>query len=339
MFDVDPMGALVKRSAGIVLGCLLGGLLLAGPALAQNDAQTLRVGLIGFNSAELRQGYEQSLVDGLRELGYVEGKNLELVRRYADGQPARVRQIAKELTDLKLDAIVTTCTPTTKVMEEATQTTPLVMAAVSDPVGAGLIKSYAKPGGNITGLATQFEDIVGKMLQLFIEAVPQASPVAVMHNPRNPVHQAFLKQLASAAPPLNVDLIPVAVDLQTDIDAAIDGAGKKGADSVLALPDDTLIGHFRRPIIRAATRRRMASFFGYREAVEDGALMSYGESRRHTYYRVAYYLDKIAKGAQPGNLPVAQPTRFELAVNLATAQALGITIPPSVMARADRVVQ
>jgi len=333
------VGTLWKEFASTRLASLLGCLLLAGAAAAQTEPPTLRVGLVGFNSAELRQAYEQSLVEGLRERGYVEGKNLELVRRYADGQPARVGQIAKELTDLKLDAIVTTCTPTTKVMEKATQTTPLVMAAVSDPVGAGLIQSYARPGGNITGLATQFEDIVSKMLELFIEAVPRASPVAVLYNAHNPVHQEFLKELGAAAPSLKVRLLPVAIDLQSDIDAVFDALTKQGAASALALPDDTLIAHFRRLIIQAAAKHRMASFFGYREAVEDGALMSYGESRRRTYYRVAYYLDRIAKGAKPGELPVEQPTRFELAVNLTTAKALGLTIPHSILLRADRVVE
>jgi len=313
--------------------------LILGLSLAQGQPQTLRVGLIGFNSAELRQGYEASLIEGLRERGYVEGRNLELVRRYADGQPARVHEIADELAGLKLDAVVTTCTPTTRVMHETTQTIPLVMAAVSDPVGAGLIESYGRPGGNITGLATQFEDLVGKMLQLLVETVPGASPVAVLHNARNPVHQRFLKELAAAALPLKVRLLPVVVGLQTDVAKAIGAAARQGAKSVLALPDDTLVGHFRKPIIRAAAQQRMPSFFGYREAVEDGALMSYGESRGRTYYRVAYYLDKLAKGAQAGELPVERPTGFELAVNLKTAQALGLSIPQSILLRADRVIE
>jgi len=279
------------------LACI--GIFLASFAHAASTPHTLRVGLIGFAPAKLRQDYERSLIKGLRDRGYVEGKNLVLVRRYADGKPARAEQIAKELTGLKLDAIVTTCTPTTELMEEATQTTPLVMAAVSDPVGAGLIDSYARPGGNITGLATQFEDVVGKMLQLFTEAVPDASPVAVLYNPQNPVHEEFLKELRAAAGPLKVRLIPVKLGLKTDIAAAIDGAAKKGAVSVLALPDDTVVELYRRKVIRAAAQRHMPSFFGYREAVEDGGLMSYGESRRRIYYWVAYYLDKIAKGAKP----------------------------------------
>lgn len=320
-----------------ILACI--GVVVASIALAASTPQTLRVGLIGFAPAKLRESYEQSLVKGLHDLGYVEGKNLKLVRRYADGKPARAERIAKELASLKLDAIVTTCTPTTELMEKTTQTTPLVMAAVSDPVGAGLIKSYARPGGNITGLATQFEDIVGKMLQLFTEAVPNASPVAVLYNPQNSVHREFLKELTAVAEPLKVRLIPVKVGLQTDVNAAIGAAAKKGAASVLALPDDTVVELFRRQVIHAATQRHMPSFFGYREAVEDGGLMSYGQSRRRIYYRVAYYLDKIAKGARPDALPVAQPTSFELAINRGTAKALGIKIPESVMVRADWVVQ
>lgn len=312
---------------------------LSFAALAQADAQKLRVGLIGFNSAALRQSYEASLIEGLRERGYIEGRNLELVRRYADGQPARVRQIADELAGLGLDAVVTTCTPTTRVMHKTTQATPLVMAAVSDPVGAGLIASYGRPGGNITGLATQFEDLVGKMLELFVEAVPDASPVAVLHNAHNPVHRRFLQELASAAVPLKVRLLPLEVGLQADIGAKVGAAAQQGAKSVLALPDDTLVAHFRRSIIRVAAQQRMPSFFGYREAVEDGALMSYGESRGRSYYRVAYYLDRLAKGAQPGELPVERPTRFELVVNLKTAQTLGLAVPRSILLRADHVIE
>ena len=320
-----------------ILACASG--LLPALAQATSPPPTLRVGLIGFSSVELREGYEQSLIDGLRERGYVEGENLELVRRYADAQPARVRQIASEMTTLRLDAVVTTCTPTTAVIHESAQSTPVVMAGVSDPVGAGLIKSYARPGGHITGLATQFEDLVGKMLGLLHEAVPDASPVAVLFNPRNRVHATFLKELASAAAPLNVELRPVAVGLQSDFAAVIDAAGRQGARSVLALPDDTLIGHFRRPIIRAAQKLRMATFFGYREAVEDGALMSYGESRRSIYYRVAFYLDKLARGARPADLPVEQPTQLELTLNLGTARSLGLKIPESILLRADHVVE
>jgi len=313
--------------------------LLAVAQIAIGQTNVKRIGLIGFSSAEMRSRYEQSLVDGLRDLGYVEGKNLQLVRRYADGDPARAHVIADELATLKLDAVVTTCTPTTRLMTELTQTTPLVMAAVSDPVGEGLIASYAKPGGNVTGLATQFEDIVGKMLELYAEAVPALSPVAVLFNPRNRVHKKFLEDLDRTGARLGVRVMPVEIALGAKVDAKIDAAARAGAVSVLALPDDTLIGHYRRAIIDAAARRRLPSFFGYGEAVEEGGLMSYGESRRNTYRRVAYYLDRLAKGANPGSLPVEQPTGFELTVNLKTAQRLGLTIPRSILLRADRVIE
>lgn len=308
-------------------------------AAAQAQPQKLRVALIGFSTAELREPYEQKFIEELRERGYVEGKNLELMRRYADGQPARVHQIASELAGLKLDAVVTTCTPTTAVIHKSAEATPLVMAGVSDPVGAGLIASYARPGGNVTGMATQFEDIVGKMLELLLEAVPQASPVAVLFNAGNRIHQRFLKELATAATPLQAILVPVPIGLEIDVDAAIDAAVRKGARSVLALPDDTVVGHLRREIIRAADKRRMPSFFGYREAVDDGALMSYGENRGRTYQRVAYYVDKLARGTRPEELPVEQPTRFELTVNQKTANALKLKIPQSILLRADHIVE
>lgn len=327
------------RSWATLLAVTLTCALLGPLGHASGQGRTLRVGLIGFSSEELRESYEQSLIEGLRERGYVEGKNLTLVRRYANGRPSRVPQIANELANLNLDAVVTTCTPTTAAMHRATQTTPLVMAAVSDPVGEGLIKSYARPGGNITGLATEFEDVVGKMLQLLLEAVPSASPVAVLFDAENPVHREFLKELESAAGRLGVHLLPMAIGVHTNLRSAFDTLAQRGAVSVLVLPDDTLVDHRRRPIIAAAARHHMPSFFGYREAIEDGGLMSYGESLRRIYRRAAYYLDKIAKGIKPAQLPVEQPIVFELVINLKTAKTLDLTIPSSLLARADQVIE
>lgn len=333
------MQPLPKRSTLVRLGALMVGGGIPAAVRAQPRSKVLRVGLIGFSTAELRGAFEQSLVDGLRERGYVEGRNLVLERRYADGSPARVGEIASELAALDLDAIVTTCTPTTAAMRKATRTTPLVMASVSDPVGQGFIASYARPGGNVTGLATQFEDVAGKMLELFVEAVPAASPVAVLFNSRNPVHRQFLKELEVAAKPLAARLLPVEFGLQTNIAEMFGDLASQGAASLLVLPDDTLLGHFRRELVAISKTRRLPTFFGSREAVDEGGLMSYGESARRTYSRVAYYLARIAEGGDPAGLPVEQPTRFELTVNLKTARELGLALPQSILLRADRLVE
>ncbi len=332
MQPLPKRATLVRLAALAVAG-------LPAAAMAQRQGKALRVGLIGFSSADLRSAFEQSLVAGLRERGYVQGKNLVLERRYADGQPVRVGEIAGELAALDLDAIVTTCTPTTAAMRKVTRTTPLVMASVSDPVGQGFIESYAHPGGNVTGLATQFEDVAGKMLELFIEAVPAASPVAVLFNPGNPVHRHFLRDLEVAANPLDARLLPVGFGLQTDLASMFESMASQGAASLMVLPDDTLLGHFRRELVAMSRVRRLPSFFGARDAVEEGGLMSYGESARRTYSRVAYYLDRIAEGASPANLPVEQPTRFELTVNLKTARDLGLTLPQAILLRADRLIE
>lgn len=199
-------------------------------------------------------------------------------RRHAEGLGERMPEIANELVALKLDVIVTTCTPSTRLMYSKTRTVPLVMASVSDPVGQKLIASYAHPGGNITGLASQFEDIAGKMLGLFREAVPKASHVAVLFNAGNPVHKIFLREMEAAASLINVRLSPIAIGGKTDIAATFDGMAAQGVTGVLVLPDDPLLTNLRRRFVEMAAKHGMPSFFGLREAVEDGGLMSYGET-------------------------------------------------------------
>jgi len=308
-------------------------------SLAQTQSKPLRVGIISFGDSELGGHLRQTLLEALRERGYVEGRNLQLVRGYAAGRPERVSEIANEFANQKLDMVVTTCTPTTRVMHKATQTIPLVMVAVSDPVGQGLIASYPRPGGNVTGVASQFEDVAPKMLQLLVEAAPKASPVAVAFNPRNPVHTRFLKEIEAAAQPLGVRVSPLEIGREADVAAKLDGTAPHGFASILVLPDDPLLSHLRRRFVEVAAKRRLPSFFGISEAVEDGGLMSYGQTLRQAYSRAAYFVDRIAKGAEPADLPVEQPTRFELVVNRKTARALGLMIPQSVLLRADRVIE
>jgi putative ABC transport system substrate-binding protein len=326
----------------LIRGAALVALLWLGwsPAsLAQGPEKPARIGLIAFGERQMRELWEQTFIDGLRERGYVEGKNLVIERRHAEGSAQRMPEIAAELAALRLDAIVTTCTPSTRVMHQASRATPLVMAAVSDPVGQGLIASYSRPGGYITGLASQFEDIAAKMLALLRESVPSASPVAVLVNARNPVHPTLLRELEAAARPLNVTLVPVEVGLQTDLPATFARMARDGILSVLVLPDDPTLIHLRRKLAEQAIKHRMPSFFGLREAVEDGGLMSYGENVGRSYHRAAYYVDRVVRGANPGDLPVEQPTRFEFVINLRTAKTLGLAIPQSILLRADEVIQ
>ena len=306
---------------------------------AQTPKQSMRVGLISFGAVEMGSHLYQSMIDGLRERGYIEGKNLVVERRYADGRFERVAGIAKELEALKLDAVLTTCTPTTRAMAAVPHAIPLVMAAVSDPVGQGLIASFSHPGGNITGTASQFEDLIGKMLGLFREAVPQVGSIAVIHNPRNPVHKRFLTEVEATASSLGVTVTLFTISRPEEVAPAFDGIRRDGNNAVLVLPDDPNLFNIRRLIVERATAHRLPSFYGIGEAVEDGGLMSYGESLRDSYFRAAHYLDRIAKGAKPAELPVEQPTKFELVINLKTAKALGLILPPTLLARADRLIE
>jgi putative tryptophan/tyrosine transport system substrate-binding protein len=305
--------------------------------LAQD--KPLRIGIIAYGRSDMSEHLRRTLLDALRERGYVDGGNLQLVHGYAEARPGGVPQIASEFAALNLDMVITTCTPTTSAMRKATQTTTLVMAAASDPVGQGLIASYRRPGGNITGVASQFEDVAAKMLQLLVEAVPKASPVAVAFNPRNPVHQVFLKEMEASARTLQVSVVPIEIGQEDEIAAKLDGAAPQRFASLMVLPDDPFFSHLRRQFVAVAAKQRMPSFFGINEAVEEGALMSYGQPLSDAYIRAADYVDRIVKGAKPADLPVEQPTRFMLAVNKKTARTLGLAIPHSVLVRADLVIE
>jgi putative ABC transport system substrate-binding protein len=334
------MNAVLRRASLVHLGVTVTLLLAGFPTCssAQTQEKSIRLGLIEYGNSELSRNNMRLLLEGLREHGYVEGKNLLFERRHAEGQGERMPAIADELIALKLDAIVTTCTPSTRLMYSRTHSVPLIMAAVSDPVGQKLIASLARPGGNITGLASQFEDIAGKMLALFREAVPRTSHVAVLFNETNPVHTIFLREIQAAALPIDVRLSPVAISAKTDIAATADEMVARGVNGVLALPDDPMLTNRRRLIVEMATKRGLPSFFGMAEAVDDGGLMSYGENFGKTYFRAAHYVDKVLKGASPAELPVEQPTRFELVVNQKTARSLGLVLPRSILLRADRVI-
>ena len=315
--------------------------LAVAPAFAQAPEKTKRLGILVSGSAGPRSHLEQALLDGMRDRGYVEGRNLVVERRFANGIPERLHQGARELAALGLDAIVSTCSPSTNAAKQATATlgTPIVMANVSDPVGQGLIASLARPGGNITGRSSQADETLPKMLQLFSAVLPKSTRVAVLHNTRNPVHARMWRELLQVSVGLDVTLVRIDVAGPKDFPAAFDTIARERLGALLVLPDDNMTMNFRAQLVELVTARGLPTMYGPREFVVQGGLMSYGENYAVSYRRTAGYVEKVLAGAKPGNLPVEQPTQFELVVNLKTAKALGITVPQSLLVQADEVLQ
>lgn len=326
----DTVKALLAFALMPLIGALPPG------ALAQTVDKTLHVGILSSGSRENRDSLDQALVQGLRDQGYVEGKNLIIERRYSS---SKVKDNATELAGMKLDAILTTCTGSTRTMKAATSTTPIVMAAVSDPVRQGIIASLARPGQNVTGTTSQAEDLLAKRLELLATLVPKSTTVAVLANANNPVHALGWPRLASAAQEMNLILLKVEFKESDELAAAIDTAVRAGAGALFVMPDDPMVINLRPQIVELAAKYRMPDFYWASEFVAAGGLMSYGENLGSSYRAAAAYMDKIKKGANPGNLPVEQPTRFELVINMKTAQALGLSVPQSLLMRADTVIR
>jgi putative ABC transport system substrate-binding protein len=324
------------RTVVLIVGLALG--LLAAPpaATAQQTRKIPRIGFLVFVSSEARyRGFQE----GLRELGYVEGQNIAIEFRSADGSLERLSDLAGELVRLQVDVIVAGSTVGAKAAKRATSTIPIVMANVSDPVGTGLVSSLARPGGNITGLSTMGQDLSGKRLELIREVVPRLRRIGVLWYQDSPSSVAAFKGLKAAAQSLGVDVRSLGVRPPVpEIDKAFGTAINWRADALIAL-DDSLIFSNRTRIIALAARHRLPAVYGYREFPDAGGLMAFGPSRHDMYARAATFVDKILKGTKPADLPVEQPTRFELVVNMKTAKALGITIPQSVLVRADQVIQ
>ena len=307
---------------------------------AQAADKQLHIGILSSGSEATRGGLEQSLLQSLRERGYVEGKNLVVERRYASAEfSVRAPKFARELAGMKLDAIVTTCSPSTITAKRATSSIPIVMAAVSDPVGQNIISSLAKPGQNVTGSSSQAEDLLPKRLEQLVELVPKARTVAVFANANNPVHALGWQRLEAAAQTLKIRLVKIDVHPPGGIPAGFEAAVHAQAGALLVMPDDPFFYNTRALIVELAAKHRLPDFYWASEYVEDGGLLSYGENLSSSYRGVAAYIDKIAKGSNPATLPVAQPTIFELVVNKKTAKTLGITIPGEILLRADTVIE
>jgi putative ABC transport system substrate-binding protein len=302
--------------------------------------KTVHIGILSSGTLELRGGLEQELLQGLRERGYVEGKNLIIERRYAGANMSVLSpQYARELAGMKLDAIVTTCSPSTQTAKNATSSTPIVMAAVSDPVGQKIIASLARPGQNVTGLSSQAGELLPKRLELLAAVVPKPATVAVMVNANNPVHALGWQTLEGAAQLLKMKLMKIEIRNRDGIEAGIEAAARARAGALFVMPDDPLFYNTRMRIVELAAKHRLPDFYWASDFVEAGGLMSYGENLRSSYRGAAAYVDKIAQGANPATLPVAQPTRFELVVNQKTAKTLGIKIPGDVLVLANKVIE
>ncbi len=319
------------------------GVLLVAPfaAIAQQQTKVRRIGFLAARSRSTPSNpdvYYDAFVQGMRELGYVEGKNLVIEWRYADGKYERLPGLAAELARLKLEVIVTHSTPTTQALRRATSAIPIVSANLGDPAGLGFAASLARPGGNITGLSAMQVDVSPKYLELLKLMMPALSRAAVLVNPGNPAHPAFLKGVQAAAEELGLKILPVDARNPEEIERGFAAMRRERADAVIILGDAFFIGQ-RRQITQLAARNQLPAMYSFREDVEAGGLISYGQNIADFYRRAAYFVDKILKGAKPGELPIEQPTKFELVINLKTAKALGLTIPQSFLVRADRVIR
>jgi putative ABC transport system substrate-binding protein len=319
---------------------LLSFLVLVGgiaAAFAQDTRKPVRIGLFVSGFPTEYAAHDQGLVAGLRRYGYVEGKNLIVERRYAQLQPERLASVAQEFARMDLDALVTVCTFSTKVALSATRTTPIVMLSVSDPVGLGVATSLPRPGGNVTGRSSLSRELIPKMMELFHETVPTADRIAVLINTHNPAHEPLWGDALQAAQRLNLTLVPIAAALPAGIDAATETVLSSRAQALFILPDDPPSLHLRSRLADFAERHSLPLFGSY-TPFESGALLSYGENVEVTARESAAYIDKIVHGAKPAELPIEQPTRFELSVNMRVAKQLGITIPQSVLVRANRII-
>jgi putative ABC transport system substrate-binding protein len=321
---------------------LVSGGLLAAPLAgeAQQAAKVARIGYLGTNVAAFPQ-LREAFLQRLRDLGYVEGRNVVIEYRSAERKPERLPALAAELIALKVDVIVATGTPASLAAKQATRTLPIVFGGVADPVGSGLVTSLAQPGGNVTGLSLLAPELVGKGLELLKQVVPGVSRVAVLWQPSGSgkrTEQDMLKETEVAARALGVRLQFVEVRGPADFDRAFSDMTRARAGALTVLSSNMFLVE-RRHLVTLAAKNRLPAVYPLRAFVDAGGLMAYGADLPDSIRRSATFVDKILKGAKPADLPVEQPTKFELVINLKTAKALGLTIPQSVLGRADEVIQ
>jgi len=327
-----------RRELLIALGAYVFATPLA--CFAQQQGKIWRVGFLSLRSrpASLESDTFGAFSNGMRELGYVEGKNLVIEWRFADNKYERLPDLAADLVRLKVDVIVTAGPAATSAAQKATTTIPIVFGGANDPVGSGFVKSLARPAGNITGLSNVSVEMSPKLLEMLLSTMPKLSRVAVLMNPSNSGHATMLKNVQAAAQKANVKVLPVEARTPQEIETGFSVMTKENAKAVIVVRD-ALFNQQVRQIAELAAKNRLSSIAQIREYVDAGGLMSYGPSITDSYRRAATYVDKIFKGAKPGDLPVEQPTKFELFINRKTAKALGLTVPQSLLISADKVIE
>jgi putative tryptophan/tyrosine transport system substrate-binding protein len=315
---------------------LIGGGVAAWPlaARAQQSGKIWRIGLIAHEQLK----HYDVLFEQLRQLGYVEGHNIIVERRYAQGRAERFEEFAAEMVRLKADLIIVNTTPAAIAVKKATTTIPIVIPTAIDPVGAGLISSLAHPGGNITGSTILSAELSAKRLELLKEVIPGLSRMEVLWNGANPANSLAWRQTQDAAVALGVALQPHAVQGPNDLELAFALMAQERSDALFVLEDALIIQYLKR-IVEFAIEKRLPTVFGHRDRVEAGGLMSYGPRFSEMMRRAASQVDKILRGARPADLPLEQPTAFEFVINLKTANALGLTVSPLLLSRADEVIE
>jgi putative tryptophan/tyrosine transport system substrate-binding protein len=325
-----------KMKNKMILICLLATSLLTTSSTQAQQPKISRVGILFVGGRD--QPHLEALKKGLSELGYTEGKNIILEYRYAEGRYDRLPELAKELVSGGVDVIVTTTSVSAQAVRKATKTIPIVMTS-GNPVEQGLADSLAKPGGNVTGLTVLLSDLSGKRVELLKETFPKINHVATLWSSRDALSSVAFKETQGAATAFALQLSSVDLRNAEDIDKAFAELPKKHVDAILVATSNPLVTFHSKEIVELALKHRLPGMYPTRQFAEEGGLMAYGPLISHLYYRAATYIDKILKGAKPADLPIEQPTKFELVINLKTAKQIGLTIPPNVLARADRVIR
>ena len=330
------MGRAVVGLGRAMLACVL----VAPPSVdAQPRESPRRIGYLAGGSGTVSAVNVDAFRDALRDLGWIEGRNLSIEYRFADGRAERLPDLAAELVRLKVDLILAVPTPAALAARDATATIPIVMVSVADPVAVGLVESLARPGRNATGVSFSVGiDIIGKELQVLKDAVPRARTVAILLNPTNPGHAHAVTNAQAAARSLGLSLWLVEARAPADLDGAFATMARDRADALLVIAD-AMFHAQRVRIAELASKRRLPSMHAFREYVDAGGLMSYGPNLVSQYRQAAGYVDRILKGAKPAELPVEQPTKFELVINLRTARALGLSLPQSLLLQADQLIE
>jgi ABC-type uncharacterized transport system substrate-binding protein len=308
--------------------------------LAVEAQQSARIGYLALN-LDANPRYRDAFRQGLRDLGYVEGRDIVIEYRDAQGKPERLAALAAELVALNVDVIVAPGTLAALAAKRATATTPIVVSTIGNPVADGLVESLARPGGNVTGLSNLTPDLIGKCMQLLREAVPRATRVAVLTHPGSATTKTdkdYATRAHAAGRSLGFEVQLIDAGRPVDLDRAFAEMTRWRANALVVMPYATLLQE-RTRIMALAAKQRLPAVYAYRENVMEGGLMSYGPDLSDQFRRSAAYVDRILKGAKPADLPVEQPTKFELVINLKTAKALGLTIPPSLLGRADQVIE